>query len=121
MNTKYIFDEYTDYNLCEDCGINSNQIYSVYEDGKEDSYFLSGGMANCYGNEYPSLIDIHNYCITILKFNVDINIDSISTLNELVDEYIKNGISCSYNYDEASHEQLYDNLVDDELNYNGDM
>lgn len=114
MKIKYIFEEYSDHINCDDCGITTNETYSVYEDGKKDSYFSTGGLASCYGNEYPSLVDIHEYCINVLKFDVDININSISTFEHLVYSYINSGINCSYKYEETEYTYNDDEYDDDE-------
>lgn len=101
MNSKYIFEEYMDHYDCDDCGISSNSIYHVYVNDEMHPCFSTGSNAYCYRSEYPSLIDLHNYCINDLKLNVKLDINNISSLEQLVNEYASNGIDCSYIFEEA--------------------
>ena len=121
---KYIFEEYDDYNDCEQCGGGSSTCYIISLSENRDTCLFSTGSLypSCYDNEYPSLSLLHEYCINDLKFNFNIenfDINKICSLSELVSLYEKENNAVKYEY-YAEHENYdyYDD--DDDDDYDGD-
>jgi hypothetical protein len=114
---KYLFEEYDDYNDCEQCGGGSSTCYIISLSENADEYLFSTGSlyASCYDNERPSLSLLHEYCINDLKFNFNIenfDINKICSLSELVSLYEKENNAVKYEY-YTEHEN-YDYYDDDD-------
>ena len=110
---KYIFEEYDDYNDCEQCSGGSSTCYSILLNENTDEYLFSTGSlyASCYDNERPSLSLLHEYCINDLKFNFNIenfDINKICSLSELVSLYEKENNNVKYEYKEHENYDYYD-------------
>ena len=119
---KYIFEEYDDYNDCEQCGGGSSTCYIISLSENADEYLFSTGSlyASCYDNERPSLSLLHEYCINVLKFNFNIenfDINKIRSLSELVSLYEKENNNVKYEYQEHENYDYYD---DDDYDYDYD-
>ena len=119
---KYLFEEYDDYNDCEQCGGGSSTCYIISLSENADEYLFSTGSldASCYDNERPSLSLLHEYCINDLKFNFNIenfDINKICSLSELVSLYEKENNNVKYEYQEHENYDYYD---DDDYDYDYD-
>jgi hypothetical protein len=119
---KYLFEEYDDYNDCEQCGGGSSTCYIISLSENVDEYLFSTGSlyASCYDNERPSLSLVHEYCINDLKFNFNIenfDINKIRSLSELVSLYEKENNNVKYEYQEHENYDYYD---DDDYDYDYD-
>ena len=119
---KYLFEEYDDYNDCEQCGGGSSTCYIISLSENADEYLFSTGSlyASCYDNERPSLSLLHEYCINDLKFNFNIenfDINKIRSLSELVSLYEKENNNVKYEYKEHENYDYYD---DDDYDYDYD-
>ena len=119
---KYLFEEYDDYNDCEQCGGGSSTCYIISLSENADEYLFSTGSlyASCYDNERPSLSLLHEYCINDLKFNFNIenfDINKICSLSELVSLYEKENNNVKYEYKEHENYDYYD---DDDYDYDYD-
>ena len=119
---KYLFEEYDDYNDCEQCGGGSSTCYIISLSENTDEYLFSTGSlyASCYDNERPSLSLLHEYCINDLKFNFNIenfDINKICSLSELVSLYEKENNNVKYEYKEHENYDYYD---DDDYDYDYD-
>ena len=119
---KYLFEEYDDYNDCEQCGGGSSTCYIISLSENVDEYLFSTGSlyASCYDNERPSLSLLHEYCINDLKFNFNIenfDINKICSLSELVSLYEKENNNVKYEYKEHENYDYYD---DDDYDYDYD-
>ena len=122
---KYIFEEYDDYNDCEQCGGGSSTCYIISLSENADEYLFSTGSlyASCYDNERPSLSLLHEYCINVLKFNFNIenfDINKICSLSELVSLYEKENNNVKYEYKEHENYDYYDDDDDYDYDYDGD-
>lgn len=123
---KYLFEEYDDYNDCEQCGGGSSTCYIISLSENADEYLFSTGSlyASCYDNERPSLSLLHEYCINDLKFNFNIenfDINKICSLSELVSLYEKENNNVKYEYREHENYDYYDDDDDDyDYDYDGD-
>ena len=122
---KYIFEEYDDYNDCEQCGGGSSTCYIISLSENADEYLFSTGSlyASCYDNERPSLSLLHEYCINDLKFNFNIenfDINKICSLSELVSLYEKENNNVKYEYQEHENYDYYDDDDDYDYDYDGD-
>ena len=117
---KYIFEEYDDYNNCEQCGGGSSTCYIISLSENRDTCLFSTGSLypSCYDNEYPSLSLLHEYCINVLKFNFNIenfDINKICSLSELVSLYEKENNAVKYEYyKEHENYDYYDGDYDDD-------
>ena len=117
---KYIFEEYDDYNDCEQCGGGSSTCYIISLSENRDTCLFSTGSLypSCYDNEYPSLSLLHEYCINVLKFNFNIenfDINKICSLSELVSLYEKENNAVKYEYyNEDENYDYYDGDYDDD-------
>ena len=122
---KYLFEEYDDYNDCEQCGGGSSTCYIISLSENADEYLFSTGSlyASCYDNERPSLSLLHEYCINDLKFNFNIenfDINKIRSLSELVSLYEKENNNVKYEYKEHENYDYYDDDDDYDYDYDGD-
>ena len=122
---KYLFEEYDDYNDCEQCGGGSSTCYIISLSENADEYLFSTGSlyASCYDNERPSLSLLHEYCINDLKFNFNIenfDINKIRSLSELVSLYEKENNNVKYEYKEHENYDYYDDDYDDDYDYDYD-
>ena len=121
---KYIFEEYDDYNDCEQCGGGSSTCYIISLSENRDCLFSTGSLyASCYDNERPSLSLLHEYCINDLKFNFNIenfDINKICSLSELVSLYEKENNNVKYEYKEHENYDYYDDDDDYDYDYDGD-
>ena len=117
---KYIFEEYDDYNNCEQCGGGSSTCYIIsLSENRNTCLFSTGSLyPSCYDNEYPSLSLLHEYCINVLKFNFNIenfDINKICSLSELVSLYEKENNAVKYEYyKEHENYDYYDGDYDDD-------
>ena len=112
---KYIFENHYDFNDCEQCGGTSSSCYTISLNENRDTYLFSTGSlyASCYGNEYPSLSLLHEYCINVLKFNFNFtiknfDINQLGSLSELVSLYEKENNNVKYEYKEHENYDYYD-------------
>ena len=118
---KYIFEEYDDYNNCEQCGGGSSTCYIIsLSENRNTCLFSTGSLyPSCYDNEYPSLSLLHEYCINVLKFNFNIenfDINKICSLSELVSLYEKENNAVKYEYykEDDDYDGDYDDDYDDD-------
>ena len=122
---KYLFEEYDDYNDCEQCGGGSSTCYIISLSENADEYLFSTGSlyASCYDNERPSLSLLHEYCINDLKFNFNIenfDFNKICSLSELVSLYEKENNNVKYEYKEHENYDYYDDDYDYDYDYDYD-